>query len=191
MHKNFIRTLLLTAALVVVALPAAAQSSMYLGEATYNAETRVLSAPIFIEGNGTIDGDALQSLAFRLVYQPADAIIGVRVIRDGLLKDAVPMFEAMPRHENTVSYMGMFPRAQNADKMAFKSSHGDRNLIARVELAVGEHVTEGSDVSLSLDEKISTLANLDGTREHSFAKGKLNVGPKLKLSIGTAKKVTK
>ena len=179
MRKNVV---FLISTILLAATSAFAQSAMSIGEAKMlvvkdakPGAPRIMQAPVYLETDGkAANGDPLQSFAFRVLYEPASAVQSVSVFRAGVIADAKPLFEATPLHNNTISYMGMFPPA--GGNVHFKTNAGERNLIAVIELTLAPEVQDGAEISLSLDDKISTVANLGGTQEQSYAKGNLRIG---------------
>ena len=173
---------LIALTIIVVAAPLFAQSALTLGEAkmVYVKDAtpgapRVMQAPVYLETNGKADnGDPLQSFAFRIKYEPQLAVKSITIYRAGAIGDVKPLFEATPERLNEISYLGMFP--VTGGTIHFKTNEGEKNLIAVVEFTLADDVMEGSSISLTLDDKISTVANLGGTVEQSYAKGNLRIG---------------
>jgi hypothetical protein len=113
-------------------------------------------------------GARIEGLAFRVRFLPANAVTDAHVRRAGATADAVPRFEAAPRTEDGIAYLGVFDTRQVEVGLDPASKP---QAVAVLELTLAPGLAPRTRVELRLDPASTVLSNAAGTVSESVANG--------------------
>lgn len=122
--------------------------------------------PVFAEIGGQ---DDVQAISLQVTISPQPWIEAVRIRRAGVIEKLEPLFEAQPVRENTASYVVSFDRAIHPVRFV----KGQRNLVAEIQIAIGDGAADGAELILTLDPSATSLSNQEGTRDRTAVNGSL------------------
>lgn len=168
-------------AMVAAAVPVGAQTVVSLGSAMAPAGGATVVVPIHVRvasggllGPDQPNGRAIQGLAFKVVYSPAEAVAAVKVRRAGITAGLSPLFETSPRAQGSVTMLVSFDESNQ--RIPFTTSgEGDGDLVGEVEVTLAPNVADGTIIKLSLDRGTSALSNQAGTIVETAMNGQLQL----------------
>jgi|GEM_PF-3693525 len=116
----------------LMAAPSFASGVLSIGQANGSAGGIVV-VPVYaqISSDGALGhgkGQALQAIAFKVRFQPTDAVASVEVQRAGATKTGQPLFESSPRTAGSISYLVSF----DEENSPLAITPGERVLIAEL-----------------------------------------------------------
>ena len=179
---------LLLAFLGGAVLPGAARGQDSLTVGTGSARSgSTASVPVYLRDvSGTpLGGDAgagnrIQSVAFRVIYAPVEAVTTISFARAGTLAALTPYYERTLPSGGSVAYVAWFsdpiPLTLNA------AAPG--NQIGTLSVNLSESAASGTTVTLTIESSTAILGNRAGAMGERVASGTLN------LVSGTASVVT-